>query len=359
MQHGQPSLSPSKPAVPSSALSPQIQLSSASDQKNNVLAAISNTALSDIKTAAASVVATEKQQDVPASNAPAVAALKQQSSPHLSQPSEQASPSASLNGHVESGRQSGVSAGNDIAGNNMDVQPIATPNEQAMALRAAAAKPKTPQKPEQEMVRGVESAKGAAGTTGLASMTAPAANANSANVSGPHIAAPVAAGAAAGNGPQSPGESKAQATASSNPFQRLDSGEPPATLLHANAREVTVGVRDPSLGWVEIQTQSSSGHVSASLTAASAEARASLAAEVPAITQYLADRNVNVHSLGMSTSSGAEGGGQQQSGPGHAEQEKYSQGKISLPETVRPVQGSIEDAGALETGRSSHISVRA
>jgi flagellar hook-length control protein FliK len=142
-------------------------------------------------------------------------------------------------------------------------------------------------------------------------------------------------------------------------FQRLDSGEAPATLLHASAREVAVGVRDPSLGWVEIQTQSSGGHVSASLTAASAEAHASLTIAAPAISQYLQDRNVHIHNLDVSMQSGPESGGRQQSNSGGAEQEVSRQGRTSSPQNTQPMRKTADDPGALEAGRLSRISVRA
>ena len=94
------------------------------------------------------------------------------------------------------------------------------------------------------------------------------------------------------------------------------------TLLHSSAHQIPVGVHDPALGWLEVQTQSSAGHISATLTAASTDAHANLTAAMPAITQFLADRNVPLHSLNVDTQGSAAGGGQsQQPGSGQPQQE--------------------------------------
>jgi hypothetical protein len=144
-----------------------------------------------------------------------------------------------------------------------------------------------------------------------------------------------------------------------SPFQRLDSGEAPATLLHSSAHQIAVGVHDPSLGWLEVQTQSSAGHISATLTAASSEAHTSLTADMPAMAQYLADRNVSVHSLNVDAQGNMAGGGQLQSGSGHAQQEMAGQREIVTQESRQPVLSGTEELSAMETGRASHISVRA
>lgn len=168
-------------------------------------------------------------------------------------------------------------------------------------------------------------------------------------------------GGGTGNGASSfaAAGSVAQPAVNSNPFLQLDAGAPPAALLHASAHEVSVGVHDPSLGWVEIQTQTSAGHVSASLTAASTEAHANLVAEVPGLTQYLADRNVHVHAIGVSAQGGQAGGGQQHSGTGYPGAERYPQEKPSFTGMGHSLQESSEGESALYTGQSSYISVRA
>jgi flagellar hook-length control protein FliK len=145
-----------------------------------------------------------------------------------------------------------------------------------------------------------------------------------------------------------------------SPFQRLDSGEAPATLLHSSAHQIAVGVHDPALGWLEVQTQSSAGHISATLTAASTDAHANLTAEMPAITQYLADRNVPLHSLNVDTQGSAAGGGQsQQSGSGQPQQELARQSGHVSQSGAQPLRGTAQDVSTTETVSASRISVRA
>jgi len=229
-----------------------------------------------------------------------------------------------------------------VAADNGPVHPAPVVNAMAITQHADAVKPKETSKSISGLSRDTADAIVPAGSLGQRNEVSFATGAPAMN--------------SVGNSSQLATGSKAQAATDSNPFQRLDAADSPATLLHANAHEVAVGVRDPSLGWVEIQTQSSAGHVIASLTAASAQAHASLAAQVPALTQYLADRNVQMHSIGVSTQSGQGDGGQSRSGSGP---ESYSQGKTTSPGSTQTLSKAVEDGSALSTGRSSYISVRA
>ena len=145
-----------------------------------------------------------------------------------------------------------------------------------------------------------------------------------------------------------------------SPFQRLDSGETAPTLLHSSAHQIAVGVHDPALGWLEVQTQSSAGHISATLTAASTDAHANLTAAMPAITQFLADRNVPLHSLNVDTQGSAAGGGQsQQPGSGHPQQELARQNGQISQSGAQPLRGTAQDMSTTETVSASRISVRA
>jgi hypothetical protein len=145
-----------------------------------------------------------------------------------------------------------------------------------------------------------------------------------------------------------------------SPFQRLDSGETAPTLLHSSAHQIAVGVHDPALGWLEVQTQSSAGHISATLTAASTDAHANLTAAMPAITQFLADRNVPLHSLNVDTQGSAAGGGHsQQPGSGQPQQELARQSGHVPQSGAQPLRGAAQDVSATETVSASRISVRA
>jgi hypothetical protein len=150
------------------------------------------------------------------------------------------------------------------------------------------------------------------------------------------------------------------APSEATPFQRLDSGETPATLLHSSAHQIAVGVHDPALGWVEVQTQSAAGHISATLTAASTDAHANLTAEMSAITQYLADRNVPLHSLNVDTQGSAAGGGHsQQPGSGQPQQELARQSGHVPQSGAQALRGTAQDVSTTETVSASRISVRA
>jgi len=159
---------------------------------------------------------------------------------------------------------------------------------------------------------------------------------------------------------------KTSAASDESLFQRLDSGETPVTLLHSSAHQIAVGVHDPSLGWVEVQTQSAAGHISATLSAASTDAHANLTAQMPAMTQYLADRNVSLHSLNVDTQGSAPGGGQPQhsgsgseSSPGRPQPEAGQQSGAVSQGGARSSTSAAQDSSATGTVGASHISVRA
>lgn len=154
----------------------------------------------------------------------------------------------------------------------------------------------------------------------------------------------------------------ADALIEANAFQHLDAGESPATLLHCSPHQVAIGVHDPLLGWVEVQTQSSAGHINATLTTASLEAHASLAAQSPAITQFLADRNVSIHSVNVHTQMGAQSGGS-----GNGQPQPGSGGAYQGPSELRSSAARISSRslsnetanGNMPALNASRISVRA
>lgn len=134
-------------------------------------------------------------------------------------------------------------------------------------------------------------------------------------VSGPPAPSPSAAGGASPTG----------ATVL---YDRLDQAAAPV-VLHSGAQHVSVGVHDPNLGWVEIQTQSSGGHVDAMLVASSGQTHDSLAAQLPAIAQFLEQRDVRVGTLAVQQpaqppASGSGQGGGTSSGGGMGSGTGYS-----------------------------------
>lgn len=134
-----------------------------------------------------------------------------------------------------------------------------------------------------------------------------------------------------------------QTSSAGDTFQRLDGAAPAnPSLLHSSPHEVAVGVRDPDYGWVEIRTQSSAGQISASLTAGSSEAQAGLAAQLPGLTQHLADHNVNVGSVSVQGDWTQNGGAGQQGSQNPGQQaaaQNYAQGQ-SQGQNARDTLGS-------------------
>jgi flagellar hook-length control protein FliK len=163
-----------------------------------------------------------------------------------------------------------------------------------------------------------------------------------------------------------------------SPYDRIDQGTAPV-VLHAGAQQVAVGVHDPSLGWVEIKTQSAAGHVDATLVAASGQTHDALAAQLPAISQFLEQRDVRVGSLvvnhqsaGSGTNhfgnSSGGGAGAQHAGQGYGGNGgsggSGANSERRAPQYSAPVRHSVQVTGtggeSSSTARPlSYISVRA
>lgn len=91
-------------------------------------------------------------------------------------------------------------------------------------------------------------------------------------------------------------------------YDRIDQAAAPV-VLHSGAQHISVGVHDPNLGWVEIQTQNTAGHVDAMLVTPSGQTHDSLAAQLPAMAQFLEQRDVRVGTLGVQQQMQNFGGG--------------------------------------------------
>lgn len=91
-------------------------------------------------------------------------------------------------------------------------------------------------------------------------------------------------------------------------YDRIDQATAPV-VLHSGAQHISVGVHDPNLGWVEIQTQNTAGHVDAMLVTPSGQTHDSLAAQLPAMAQFLEQRDVRVGTLGVQQQMQNFGGG--------------------------------------------------
>jgi hypothetical protein len=168
--------------------------------------------------------------------------------------------------------------------------------------------------------------------------------------------------------------------ATPNVFDRIDQGAAPV-LLHSGVQHVSVGMRDPELGWVEIQTQSAAGHVDATLVTSSGQTHASLAAQLPAMAQFLEQRDVRVgtlivhhHAMDAGGSGGGNGGpGYGSANPGaggHHSDSRNSGGDRALQLSGRPALANSRSSSAVAAGAQtgeqgtalgaiSYISVRA
>ena len=156
-------------------------------------------------------------------------------------------------------------------------------------------------------------------------------------------------------------------TAASNLYDKIDQGTAPV-VLHSGAQQVAVGVHDPGLGWVEIKTQNMAGHVVATLVTASGQTHASLAAQLPAMAQYLEQRDVRVGTLAVhhqmpGANTGGQSGGYGNGGagaqhPNHSN--SNSEGLAARYTSVSPgfLQPGVEEAGS-SLRPLSYISVRA
>lgn len=94
-------------------------------------------------------------------------------------------------------------------------------------------------------------------------------------------------------------------------FDHIDAGTAPQVLSRTPQR-LDVGVRDAGLGWVEVRAHAAEGQIAATVSASSA-AHPALAAQLPAMREYLAGQQVRVDTLtAQPFEAGAEGGRHQQ-----------------------------------------------
>ncbi|HTU48980.1 MAG TPA: hypothetical protein VMF56_00215 [Acidobacteriaceae bacterium] len=99
------------------------------------------------------------------------------------------------------------------------------------------------------------------------------------------------------------GSTAARAT-SADAFTALDSaaaGER-GVLLHAAPHQVSVGVTDPSLGWVEVRAERVSGQIAAALTTSSAASHAALTSVLPTMATYLQEHHAGVQQVHVESS---------------------------------------------------------
>ena len=92
----------------------------------------------------------------------------------------------------------------------------------------------------------------------------------------------------------------------------------PVSALSVGANRVAVGLHDPSLGWVEIKTQSTAGQIAAAVVTSSAQSHQALAGQLPSMAEFLSEHHVKLGSITVEqqSSAGNPGNGTGDSGEG-------------------------------------------
>jgi hypothetical protein len=159
-------------------------------------------------------------------------------------------------------------------------------------------------------------------------------------------------------------------------FATLDAGDAPGrpAWIHAGAQRAEVGFQDPSLGWVGVRADSSSGGVRAELVAGSADAAQALSSHMAGLNAYLAERHTPVESLTLATPQGGSSGAGSDRGAGEGMQQGAGQqtgqgadtGSASGPLTERSAAAELLAPSVLQEGSAqatmpggAHISVMA
>jgi len=146
-------------------------------------------------------------------------------------------------------------------------------------------------------------------------------------------------------------------TASSDPslrpsaaFERMDTAEAPR-VLETSPQNLAVGVRDASLGWVEIRAHAVTGQVAATLASGTHEAHTAIAADLPAIRDTLISQHVALHSLSAERFPASAGDGSSSSN-------SSASGTPHRSSFAKPKAETASAHGEAEAETLSYISVR-
>jgi hypothetical protein len=151
-----------------------------------------------------------------------------------------------------------------------------------------------------------------------------------------------------GSAPRSSNDAPATVSAA---FTRMDSAAPPQVIESA-PQQLSVGVRDRGLGWMEIRTHAAAGQVSVVLATGSSEAHAALQAHLPELRDYLTGQEVHVDQLAserFSSSGGSREPAEQEQG------RRAPSGTADSPREGPPMMAAFSE-GAEES--LSYINVR-
>jgi flagellar hook-length control protein FliK len=150
------------------------------------------------------------------------------------------------------------------------------------------------------------------------------------------------------------------ATAAMQPgasFDHIDSAAMPSVLSHS-PQQLSVGVQDPGLGWVEVHAHTSGGQVAAVVATSSTAANAAVAAHLPDMRNYLTSQQVRVdHLTSQSFSSSQSSQHSSSQGGGGGSQREPSQGGRGYAAPARVSLPAVP-GGIAETESLSYISIR-
>ena len=146
-----------------------------------------------------------------------------------------------------------------------------------------------------------------------------------------------------------------------DPYQKIDQAPGgPLPVMSAGPNRVAVGLHDPALGWVEIKTQFVGGQIAAALVTSSSQSHQTLAAQLPSMAQFLAEREVRVSNIAVHHQATGSALGDT-TGSGHqGKQNAQESGEDERSEISSHVPRAASDSGteAIEAiGPLSYISV--
>jgi hypothetical protein len=134
-------------------------------------------------------------------------------------------------------------------------------------------------------------------------------------------------------------------------FERMDTAAAPH-VIESTPHRLAVGVDNAGLGWVEIHTSNTAGHVSATVAAGSAESHREIATQLPAMREFLTGEHVRVDSLASERFSASPDG---QKG---SSRDDGGDGSGRTTQNLKPDEGAGSSSADMDWEGMSYISVR-
>jgi flagellar hook-length control protein FliK len=139
-------------------------------------------------------------------------------------------------------------------------------------------------------------------------------------------------------------------------LERMDAAVAPQ-VMESTPQRLTVGVHNAGLGWMEIRTSTAAGQVSATLTTGSPESHGALAAQLPAVREYLAGEQIHIDHLAAERFS--QSAGERGSSSGDPSQNEGARHQTSLQQQSSRGMSSVGFSSAdVDPEGLSYINVR-